>query len=214
CFDYNDFVSARSLAETLRRNPDLEDDLVGQQLTLSVYQSALHSTPIDWLQDGLTALIESLAQWQQLGQVIDEKLGHDAPVFSKTQELLQEVQQHLQAVAGLETVEQDNPLPDTAPDIVAEDTESAGQRAQPSVGFSPKAGSHVQNRQHALQVLQQVSDYFALNEPHSPVTYLLQKTIRWASMPLHQWLAQVVKQDDVLTQMQDVLGVEPSHEES
>ena len=46
-----------------------------------------------------------------------------------------------------------------------------------------------------------------MHEPHSPVSYMLQKTIRWSQMPLHEWLAQVIKNENPLEQVQELLGV-------
>jgi len=84
--------------------------------------------------------------------------------------------------------------------------------------FKPLAQPHCQNRQHALQVLQEISDYFEKNEPHSPVSYLLRKTIRWSQLPLHEWLDQVIKNDNPLEAIHELLGVQnkinPSHDRS
>ena len=58
-----------------------------------------------------------------------------------------------------------------------------------------------------MRVLQEISSYFQKNEPHSPVSYMLQKTIRWSQMPLHEWLAHVIKNENPLEQVQELLGV-------
>lgn len=50
------------------------------------------------------------------------------------------------------------------------------------------------------------------NEPHSPVSYMLQKTIKWSQMPLHEWLTQVIKDEHPLQMLQDTLGVQPKNE--
>ncbi len=63
-----------------------------------------------------------------------------------------------------------------------------------------------------MQVLQEISAYFQKNEPHSPVSYLLEKTIKWSQMPLHEWLAQVIKDEHPLNMLQDTLGVQSNNQ--
>ncbi|MNF02884.1 hypothetical protein D3C80_2021030 [compost metagenome] len=64
------------------------------------------------------------------------------------------------------------------------------------------------NREQAMQVLQEIADYFKINEPHSPVSYMLQKTIQWNQLPLHEWLAQVIKDENPLEMLHELLGVQ------
>ncbi|MFH3639152.1 type VI secretion system protein TssA, partial [Acinetobacter baumannii] len=78
--------------------------------------------------------------------------------------------------------------------------------------FQPQAQTHLANREQAMKVLQETADYFQANEPHSPVSYMLQKTIKWSQMPLHEWLAQVIKDEHPLQMGQEMLGVQPKNE--
>ena len=66
------------------------------------------------------------------------------------------------------------------------------------------------NRQQALKQMAQIQDYFAINEPHSPVTFLLGRAIEWADMPLDQWLARVIKSEDQLSLLSDMIGIKPA----
>lgn len=59
-----------------------------------------------------------------------------------------------------------------------------------------------------MQLLQDIADYFQVNEPHSPVSYLLQKTIKWSQMPLHEWLNHVIKNENPLETVHELLGVQ------
>ena len=84
--------------------------------------------------------------------------------------------------------------------------------SQNQLSFQPQVQSHVENREQAMRVLQEISTYFQKNEPHSPVSYMLQKTIKWSQMPLHEWLNQVIKDEQPLQMLQDTLGVQPKNE--
>ncbi len=68
------------------------------------------------------------------------------------------------------------------------------------------ADNHQHNREHAIATLQQISEYFKKNEPHSPVSYMLEKTILWSQLPLHEWLAQVIKGEQALADVHELLG--------
>ena len=85
---------------------------------------------------------------------------------------------------------------------------------QSQQSFQPEPQSHLQNREQAMQVLQDIADYFQANEPHSPVSYMLQKTIKWNQMPLHEWLGHVIKNENPLESVQELLGVSHNSNES
>lgn len=75
------------------------------------------------------------------------------------------------------------------------------------LGFNPRSQNHLQNREQALQIIHEIANYFAQYEPHSPVSYLLKQAIQYSQLPLHQWLAQVIKNESSLESIQELLGV-------
>lgn len=80
-------------------------------------------------------------------------------------------------------------------------------RLPPSAQLMFSAHEHIHNREQAIAVLKQISEYFQQNEPHSPVSYLLQKSIHWSQLSLHEWLAQVIKGEQALADVHEILGV-------
>jgi type VI secretion system protein ImpA len=54
--------------------------------------------------------------------------------------------------------------------------------------------------------LAEVADFFRQTEPHSPVSYLVQRAVKWGNMPLESWLQEVVKDESVLSQIRETLG--------
>ena len=83
---------------------------------------------------------------------------------------------------------------------------------QQSVQFHNQ--NHIVNREQAIQILKEIADYFQMNEPHSPVSYMLQKTITWSQMPLHEWLTKVIKNENPLEHLHELLGVPAQNESS
>ena len=66
-----------------------------------------------------------------------------------------------------------------------------------------KAGS----RDEALRKLAEVAQYYKVNEPHSPVAYLVDRAAQWGRMTLDQWLKEVVKDQSQLQGLTELLGI-------
>lgn len=64
----------------------------------------------------------------------------------------------------------------------------------------------IQSRQDALKRLSDVAAYFRKNEPHSPVSYLVQRAVKWGNMSLEVWFEDVIKDDSVIEQLRQTLG--------
>ncbi|HEY4298372.1 MAG TPA: type VI secretion system protein TssA, partial [Paraburkholderia sp.] len=72
---------------------------------------------------------------------------------------------------------------------------------------SPIAG--IQSRAQAVAQLHAVAKFFRATEPHNPAAYFAEKAAEAADMPLHQWLATVVKDGGSLAHIRELLGVKP-----
>lgn len=65
------------------------------------------------------------------------------------------------------------------------------------------------NRDHAFQELRKIADYFSKTEPHSPVSFLLEKAIRWGYMSLPDLMQELVSGNDkILGQINLVTGID------
>jgi predicted component of type VI protein secretion system len=68
------------------------------------------------------------------------------------------------------------------------------------------------SRQDAVRQLGQVAAFFRETEPHSPVSYLVERAARWAALPLADLYREVVKSPEVLARIWETLGIEPPPE--
>ncbi|RYY77772.1 MAG: type VI secretion system protein TssA [Moraxellaceae bacterium] len=211
--NFNNFEAAQILKTQLDKNPDLYDDgLPDHKITLEQYQEALLHTPLQIVEHNLQQLQQAISSWQAFKTLLDQLLGMDAPAFSAVDLVLERIADHL-GKAIKERGGQSMPITTAQDQPLATHSvhaEVANSLAIPQHGFYPATQSHIQNRQQAMLVLEQISDYFSSHEPHSPVSYLLKKTIRWANMPLHEWLNQVVKQNEPLENLHEMLGIQPA----
>ena len=88
--------------------------------------------------------------------------------------------------------------------------EPANSRAAPSasraaVSWAGEPGS----REEAFERLAVIAAYLKRVEPQHPVSYLLERAVRWTRMPLEEWLGEVVSNQDVLNQLRETLGIKP-----
>jgi type VI secretion system protein ImpA len=78
-------------------------------------------------------------------------------------------------------------------------------------GGSQQGGGNMsgepQNRAEALQRLAYIAAFFQKTEPHSPVSYLVQRAVRWGEMPLENWLDEVITDPMVLNALRETLGL-------
>jgi type VI secretion system protein ImpA len=71
-----------------------------------------------------------------------------------------------------------------------------------------EGGKQPLNRDSAFHQLRNIAEYFSESEPHSPVSYLLEKAIRWGYMSLPELMAELVSGNDkVLGQINLVTGI-------
>lgn len=56
------------------------------------------------------------------------------------------------------------------------------------------ATSNNMNRDLAFRLLREVADYFYVSEPHSPISFMLEKAIRWGYLSLPELLQEMLKE--------------------
>ena len=204
--------------QNLRRKHTEDYDDVPTNTSLEQFEQELFNTSKSFQYKNYQAFLEILKQWNILREVLDGLMGVDAPSFAAIESQLESLHSNLKKIYKTEAF---GLQPAMATADSAEEKSAADQQTSTQVTehiavaasainqpFQPHIQSHVANREQAMQVLQEISDYFQLNEPHSPVSYMLQKTIKWSQMPLHEWLAQVIKHEDPLEAVHEILGVQ------
>lgn len=220
-YNYNYYLTARDHDKQRQQNPDNE---ASNQLKLSDYNQAIKNSSESWQQTLMTELGNITTQWQALTDQLNDLMGMDAPVFSSVTNLLVALKQHLKplipeqfdnANRAQEGTTDGNGYDASDKDLTAKSTGQQPILANVnSTYFTPESYDHQSNRRQALKLLGQIQDYFATNEPHSPVTFLVGRAIDWADMPLDQWLTHIIKNEDQLAILLDMIGIQPKRETS
>lgn len=142
----------------------------------------------------LREIRQSLADCADIAERLLQKLGGapQAPAVPSPTPALSEA-----------PMQQTNPVPvQYAPAAPVVQSPAIPPLQAPRIASGP-----IRDRQEAVQRLREVADYFRLYEPHSPVAHLAERTAKWANMSLEQWLGSVIKDDNTLGQLRELLDV-------
>lgn len=93
---------------------------------------------------------------------------------------------------------------DAAPIEFAEPATAA---TEPTGGAAPSAPGALASRQDAIHRLREVAAYLRSTQPHSPVSYLIDRAVRWLEMPFEELMDDFIKNHDTVSSIRDLLGM-------
>jgi type VI secretion system protein ImpA len=152
-----------------------------------------------------TLLNECWEAFQGLDRAMDQKFGRQTPGLGELKKSLESLRSIVDKIVKEKRV--------LEPDPVGGDALVDGETTEVAAGQTAGAGSGalsvgaIRGRQEALRRLSEIAEFFQKTEPHSPVSYLVERAVKWGNMPLEQWLQEVIKDSTVLGQVQETLGV-------
>ena len=166
-------------------------------VTSESFAKAKTATSRAFYEEASSTLAECQREFQALDKVMDEKFGRETPGLGELKKSLDIVRDMVD-----KAVKEKRALEGEA--VGGEEGEAGGE----AVGAGPAGTTGpIRSRQDALTRLAQVADYFRRTEPHSPVSYLVQRAIAWGQMPLDAWLADVIKDGAMLANLKETLGL-------
>jgi type VI secretion system protein ImpA len=178
-----------------------------KRTTSSDWRNAKAATRRPFYEEKSALLDECWEAFTALDAVIDEKFGRQTPGLNAIKKSLDDVRTIVKKLVEEKRIEEPDPS-DNAPEETGEEGVVAATNGTTSTGTG--TGGAIRTRQDALKRLSEVATFFRSTEPHSPVSYLVQKAVRWGNMPLETWLQEVIKDTSVLNQLNETLGVNES----
>lgn len=151
-------------------------------------------------------LNECWTEFQALDRVMDEKFDRQTPGLGLLKKALEDLRSLVDKLVKEKRILEPDPVEATA-DGKGGEVGADGSITGGSTGGGSSTGP-VRSRQEALNKLNEVADYFRRAEPHSPVSYLVQRAVKWGNMPLESWLEEVIKDGGVLTNLRETLGLQ------
>ncbi len=194
--DYND----QERYKELRTQAETENRITGDR-----WRKARASTSRAFCEETFFVLSECWTEYENLNRVIEEKFNRNqAPGLNLLKKSLDDIQTQVKRLLDEKRQQEPDPVDENAN---GEQTESEVSEDGETVmiAVAGKKGP-IQNRQDALKRLSEVAEYFRKNEPHSPVSYLVNRAVKWGNMPLENWLQDVIKDESTISQLRQTLG--------
>lgn len=206
-----DWLSSREVDNLARQNAEAHAAALAEgRLGGDAFDARMRAMSDDALGAAMVASGAALAAFVHMKSAVDARMGRDAPGFQALDDVLRKVQQVLQTAArakGLLDPAGAVPADDGAPATTAGPVQAvAAPGAVGSIALD-LGGSAQASKQAALRALGEIAEYFRRNEPHSPVAPLLEQAVRWADMPLADFLAEVVRDGSALDAIRDRVGI-------
>lgn len=124
---------------------------------------------------------EALSEYKVISQLLDELCGVEhSPPTSNVINTLSEIQGAISHIAR-------NKLPQEI--INSEETQAVSEDGRPSTSVVTQA---VKSREDAFRQLIAISQFFRQTEPHSPISYVLEKAVKWGNMPLSELINELI----------------------
>ncbi len=131
------------------------------------------------LRDDLNSCIKT---YTEIGRLLDENCGlSDAPSTKNIITILEECLGGVKHIGKYKFPSEEISADENNQDVI---NDSESQMAQTS-------GS-VKNRAEAFKKLTEISEYFRKTEPHSPISYILKRAIKWGDMPLEDLMKELI----------------------
>ncbi|MBI1425490.1 MAG: type VI secretion system protein TssA [Gammaproteobacteria bacterium] len=141
----------------------------------------------------------ALNEYKNISTLLDEHCGiHDSPPTSNITNTLIEIQGAISHIAQ-------HKLPQ---DIeTEEDSEDHTVTSTTSSAVKPAA---VKSRDEAFRQLTIISQFFRQTEPHSPISYVLEKAVKWGNMPLGELIQELIPDSNSRDTYSSLTGVKTS----
>lgn len=172
------------------------------RVTADLWRKAKAATRRAFCEELNTSVEECWTEYNELNRIIEEKFdSNQMPGLSNLKKALDDIETQVKKLLEEKRAEE----PDPADDVEEANTDENGDAAAVGTAVGASNGA-IRNRADALKRLGEVAEFFRKNEPHSPISYLVQRAVKWGEMPLESWLQDVIKDETVLFQLRQTLG--------
>lgn len=184
----------------LREQAEAERKITGED-----WRKAKAATSRDFIEARAAIVNECWEAYNALDAEMDAKFARETPGLGAFKKSLDEIR----TLVDLLVKEKQKAEP--REDEFGDATSESGEEGEPVAtgsgggGFAVSQGA-IRSRQEALKRLSEIAAFFRQTEPHSPVSYAVERAVKWGNMPLEAWLADVLKDGVALESVREVLG--------
>lgn len=198
--------AARAAAEG---NPS--DSGVG---TLEQFEATARSTAAEDLRRTAADIDAAVEEFDAMTAALDQRCGADSPSSSRLRNSLLEIQKAVRFIAqdiagiSLET-DADSDGDDAGSENADASAEAGGHPAPRAAGGR---SGEIATREDAFRELTKIAEFFRRTEPHSPLSSLLQQSVRWGRLPLNQLIEELIPDSSARDHFSMLTGIPRSTE--
>jgi type VI secretion system protein ImpA len=170
------------------------------------FDSAVDVSPITFYQTLLADIDVLKGEIETLGGLLDQRLQDQSPNWTELRKSIDEIR-----VFVYDVLKRRGGLPEV---VKPAETAEATMSSNGDSGSSAPSTGPIRSRAQAIARLGEAAQYFSQAEPHSPVAYLVRRAMRWADMDFAEVLSELVKDDNLVRQIGETLGIPPGPESS
>lgn len=128
---------------------------------------------------------EAIATYRKIGAMLDEYCGiNDSPPSSNIINILEDCLGTINHIGKYKMPAEES----------TEDSEQTieGEPSMTTAGATTQATGPVKSRADAFKKLTEISEFFRKTEPHSPISYILERAVKWGDMPLNDLIRELI----------------------
>ena len=199
-YDFPEGMELLDTAEQVRLNELKAQAEAQQKVTGDMWRKAITATTRAEMEVINFVVEECWTEFNNLNRVIEEKYDRNQmPGLSGFRKTLDSVHTQVKKLLEQKRIEE--------PDEVEEvEGDGGGVSEDGTPRIAAGIAGPIQSRADALKRLAQIADFFQKTEPHSPISYIVTRAVKWGNMPLELWLQDVIKDETVLFNLRQTLG--------
>lgn len=196
-WQYQQALDIQKLADEEARQA--KEDSLGYGL--GDIEKAVTESSDTFFSDQREDLDQALEHYRACSQLLDQHCGpEDTPPTRNIIEVLEECRGAINHLGRDKYAELD------ADDAEEPDTETDTSDTTASTNAKPR--KREMDREEAFRQLREISEFFRKTEPHSPVSYVLQKAVKWGNMRLDELIMELIPDSSSRAHYSELTGVE------
>jgi type VI secretion system protein ImpA len=147
------------------------------------------------------SLADCIATYRAISRSLDERCGsREAPPTSNIINILEECQSAVLHLGKSKFPVEEEPEAEL-------EQGSEVSRGNSDAGVQKNSGGPIATREQAFKQLLIIAEFFRKTEPHSPVSYVLEKSVKWGNMPLQELMKELIPDSSSLQHYGMLTGV-------
>ncbi len=198
-FDIPDDIDSLSSEDAAKAKALKEQAEKEDRVTSREWEKAVKASNRAYFEELAVTIQETKDAYDALNESVENNFDpNQAPAMRSIKSQMETIEREVSKLLEQKRLEE----PD--PEEIEETDPISGER----IGGKSKGDSTgaINSRSDALKRLSQLAVYFKKTEPHSPVSYLVDRAVKWGNMPLDSWLQDVIKDENILGQIRQTLG--------